>query len=99
MADIEKRVDKLEEKVAQLELDINKSLGQIQSDLAEIKTCVKSTAENDNLKNKIIEKDVKNNTQRIEKLEQIVSKVCWTVALAIITLIGGALIYYIKNGI
>ena len=98
MADIEQRVDKLEEKVAKLELNITTSLGKIETDLMEIKSYVKSSSKNDDLKNDLIIKDVKSNTERISKLEGIVSKICWTVALAIISLIGGAIVYYIKNG-
>lgn len=99
MVDFEDRLGKLEEKVKEIEIGITKSLGKIEKDLIEIKSYVKSNSGNDDLKNDLIKKDVKANSDRITRLEEIVSKICWTVALSIFTLVGGAVIYYIKNGI
>lgn len=97
MADIEQRVDRLEEKVAKLELDINTSLGKIESDLTEIKTYVKSNSQNDELKNELIIKDVKSNSDRIGKLEGNQAKIVWAFVMAFLGLIGEAVIYYIQN--
>lgn len=97
MADIEKRVDKLEEKVAQLELNINSSLGDIKTDLAEIKTYVQSNSNSNDLKNNLIEKDVVSNTERIKKLEDNQSKIAWAIIMSVIGLIGEAVLFYLKS--
>lgn len=97
MADIEKRVDKLEEKVAQLELNINHSLGDIKTDLTEIKSYVQNNSSNNDLKNNLIEKDVKNNAERIKKIEDNQSKIVWSIIMSIIGLIGEAILFYIKS--
>ena len=97
MADIAKRVDRLEEKVAQLELSINASLGDIKTDLTEIKSYVQNNSSNNDLKNNLIEKDVKNNAERIKKIEDNQSKIVWTVILAVIALVGEAVLFYIKS--
>ena len=98
MADLESRVGKLEDKVKELEINITKSLGKIETDLMEIKSYVKNNSNNDDLKNDLIKKDVESNSKRIAKLEDIVSKIFWTVAFAILGLIGGAIVFYIKYG-
>lgn len=97
MADIEQRVDKLEDKVAQLELNINSSLGDIKTDLTEIKTYVQTNSNNNDLKNNLIEKDVVNNTERIKKLEDNQAKIVWTIILAVIGIIGEAVLFYLKS--
>ena len=100
MADIEeikKDVDRLKEKVADIELSITKSLGEIKSDLSEIKAFMKNNTQNDDLKNELIVKDVKSNTERISKLEGNQSKIVWAFVMAFLGLIGEAVIYYIQN--
>ena len=97
MADIEERVDRLEEKVAKLEIDITKSLGEIKTDLHEIKSTLKGNSSEDDLKNKLIEKDIKSNNERITKLENNQAKIVWTIVLAVIGLVGKALIDYIQR--
>lgn len=97
MADIEQRVDKLEDKVAQLELNINSSLGDIKTDLTEIKTYVQTNSNNNDLKNNLIEKDVANNTERIKKLEDNQAKIAWAIILAVIGIIGEAVLFYLKS--
>lgn len=98
MADLEGRVEKLEEKVRQLEIDINKSLSDIKASLSEIKTSLKENSNNGDLKNNLIEKDVKINSDRITKLEGIVSKITWGIVLEVLGLAGAAIIYYVKTG-
>lgn len=97
MADIEQRVDKLEDKVARLELNINSSLGDIKTDLTEIKTYVQTNSNNNDLKNNLIEKDVVNNTERIKKLEDNQAKIVWTIILAVIGIIGETVLFYLKS--
>lgn len=99
MADIEQRVDSLEKEFIQWKLDLNKFMGKIEKDLVEIKACVTNSSSTDDLKNDIIKKDVNSNTNRIMKLEEIVSKICWGIVFAVIGLAGGAIVYYIKVGI
>lgn len=97
MADIEQRVDKLEEKVARLELNINNSLGDIKTDLTEIKTYVQTNSSNNDLKNNLIEKDVVSNKERIKKLEDNQSKIAWAIIMSVIGLIGEAVLFYLKS--
>ena len=97
MADIEQRVDKLEEKVARLELNINKSLGDIKTDLTEIKTYVQTNSSNNDLKNNLIEKDVVSNKERIKKLEDNQSKIAWAIIMSVIGLISEAVLFYLKS--
>lgn len=104
MADLENRVDKLEEKVRQLEIDITKSLGEIKTDLAEIKTALKSGTADDDLKNELIkkdieilQKDVKLNSERTEKLENNHSKIVWTFVTAFIGILIEAVVFYIRT--
>ena len=97
MADIEQRVDKLEEKVARLELNINNSLGDIKTDLTEIKTYVQTNSSNNDLKNNLIEKDVVSNEERIKKLEDNQSKIAWAIIMSVIGLIGEAVLFYLKS--
>ena len=92
MADLETRVDKLEEKVEQLEKDINDSLGEIKTDLTEIKGLIEKDSS-------VIELKVKTNSERITKLENIVSKLTWTIVLGVVGIAASAIVYYIKTGI
>lgn len=97
MADLEQRVDKLEEKVAHLELTISKSLGEIKQDLTEIKTYMEKEDENGDLKNKLIEQKVDNNKERITKLEEGRSKIVWAFASAFIGLLVEAVALYLRT--
>lgn len=97
MADLEDRVEKLEEKVKQLEIDINKSLGEIKESLTEIKTVLNANSDSGDLKNKLIEKDVKINTEKIKALEGNQSKVVWTFVTAFLGLAIEAVVFYIRT--
>lgn len=77
MADLETRVEKLENEFVELKLHINSSLSDIHTDVAEIKSLVKSNDNTGELKNEIIKKDVVSNTARIKKLENNQSKLIW----------------------
>lgn len=77
MADLEKRVEKLETEFIELKLHINSSLAEIHADVSEIKNLVKNNDDTGELKNEIIKKDVISNTARIKKLENNQSKLIW----------------------
>lgn len=97
MADLEERVTNLENKVRELEININNSLNEIKIQLTEISTSLKSNSNNGDLKNELIEKDVKSNTKDIEKLKDNQGKVVWAIIMAFLGLIGEAVIYFIQN--
>ena len=90
--DIKKDVDKLKEKVTELEKGIVTSLGDIKVDLTEIKGYVKSGDD-------VMNEKMKNYEDRISKLEDIVSKITWSIVLEVIGLVGAAVVFYIKSGI
>lgn len=87
MADLENRVKELEKKVNKLELDINMSLSEIKTSLVEIKSCVQNSDDHGELKNQLIEKDVKSNTTRIKKIEENQSKFVWAIILEVISIV------------
>lgn len=104
MADLEKRVDKLEEKVNKMELELNGSLQEIKSDINEIKAILCANTDNGDLKNQLIEKDIKLNAERIDnvsdrtrKLEENQSKLVWILIGEVVSVLAGAIIYYIKS--
>lgn len=97
MADLEERVSNLEKKINELELNINKSLNEIKVSLTEISTTLKNNASSGDLKNELIEKDVKSNTKRIDVLEGNQNRIIWVIVMAVIGLIGEAVIYYLQN--
>ena len=97
MADLEERVTNLENKVRELEININNSLNEIKIQLTEISTSLKSNSNSGDLKNELIEKDVKANTKDIEKLKENQNKVVWSIILAFLGLIGEAVVYFIQN--
>lgn len=97
MADLEERVTNLENKVRELEININNSLNEIKIQLTEISTALKSNSNSGDLKNELIEKDVKQNSKDIEKLKENQGKVVWAIIIAFLGLVGEALVYYIQN--
>lgn len=97
MADLEERVSNLEKKISELELNINKSLNEIKVSLTEISTTLRSSANSGDLKNELIEKDVKSNSKRIDALEGNQNKIIWVIVMAVIGLIGEAVVYYLQN--
>ncbi len=96
MADLEERVQKLEDKVKDLEININKSLAEIKISLSEIKTTLLGSTSSGDLKNELIEKDVKSNTKRIDALEGNQNKIVWTIVLAVVGVVGEAVYYFIQ---
>lgn len=96
MADLESRVDKLEEKVKELELDITKSLDDLKSDMTEIKTILEKDTNVSDLQKEVISKDILSNTTRIKKLEDTQSKFFWLIVGEIVTVVGGLIVAAIK---
>lgn len=92
LEDIKKDVDKLKEKFAELEKGIATSLGEIKIDLTEIKGYVRSGDD-------VMNEKMRNYEERIAKLENIVSKLTWTIVLGVIGVTASAIVYYIKTGI
>ncbi len=97
MADLEQRVKDLEDKVKDLEININKSLNEIKLSLAEITATLKSNTNSGDLKNELIEKDVKKNSEDIKALKENQSKVVWAIVMAFLGIAGEAIIYFIHN--
>ena len=97
MADLESRVEKVEEKIRELELSINKSLSDIKVSLTEIKTSLQSNTSSEDLKNDMIKKDVENLEKRTKQLEDNQSKIIWTVVLGVLALVGRTVVYFIQN--
>lgn len=100
---IEERVDKLEKKFEELEKNLNSSLLEIKSDLAEIKSCLKNNDNTGDLKNALIEKDIKALEDRIKTAETEIKEEKeskkWIIRLVLGTIIGLVLetvAFYIK---
>lgn len=96
MADLESRVEKLEEKIQKIELDITGSLNELKLDMIEIKDCLKSNSNDGDLKNQLIEKDVQRNTARIKKLENNQMKFVWLIIGEVVTVVGTAIVATIQ---
>jgi len=104
MADLEQRVDELERKFRELEKSINESLAEIKVSLAEISATLKSSNNSGDLKNELIEKDVKANTEKIEVVSERTGKLedsnKWLVRLILGSIIGlvlEAVAFYIRT--
>lgn len=97
MADLEERVTDLENKVKDLEININKSLNDIKLQLIEISASLKSNDSSGELKNQLIEKDVRKNAEDIKDLKEGRNKMVWAIVIAFIGLVGEAVIYYLQN--
>lgn len=100
MVDIEevkKDVDDLKEKYAKLELGITTSLGDIKSDLVEIKAFMQNNNKTNDLKNELIKQKVDKNTEDIKAVKDAQGKIIWTIILGVVALIGRAVIYYVQN--
>ena len=102
--ELEERVKDLEDKVKNLEININKSLSDIKISLAEISASIKSSSNSEDLKNELIEKDVKANNDFIHKVENRVKELedsnKWLVRLILGSIIGlvlEAVAFYMKT--
>lgn len=90
MADIEIRMDKLEDKVSQLEKEITTSLGYIKEELVEIKGYVQGG-------DKLVDEKIRNHEEKIKSLENNQSKFVWAIILEFLGLIFGAIKFYLMS--
>lgn len=102
--ELEERVKDLEDKVKNLEININKSLSDIKISLAEISASIKNSNNSGDLKNELIEKDVKANNDNIKKVEGRVKELedsnKWLIRLILGSIIGlvlEAVAFYLKT--
>lgn len=102
--ELEDRVKDLEDKVKNLEININKSLSDIKISLAEISASIKSSNNSGDLKNELIEKDVKANAEKVNAVSDRVGKLedsnKWLVRLILGSIVGlvlEAVAFYIKT--
>lgn len=104
MADLEQRVDELEKRFRELEKNMNESLAEIKVSLAEILATLKNSNNSGDLKNELIEKDVKANNEKIKVVEDRTNKLedsnKWLVRLILGSIIGlvlEAVAFYIRT--
>lgn len=98
MADLESRVEKLEEQIQDLRLTVNNSLNDIKLDVKEIKACLKGDTETETLQKQLIQKDVLSNSERIKKLEDNQSKVVWAIIGEVLALVFMAVKTFLQMG-
>lgn len=88
MADIEIRVDKLEEKVVNMEKMMTSSLGDIKKDLVEIKGYVQGG-------DRLVDEKIRHLEEKVKNLEGNQSKFVWTIVLEFLALAFAGIKYYI----
>ena len=88
MADLEEVVrelkakyDELNEKVRDIEINTTRYLSDIKIALAEIKGLVEKDKEVGNKDNDIIMAKVKDNSERLDRIEGIISKITWIIVI------------------
>jgi len=96
----------LENKVQEMKTDQNKikedhdnlkdSVNTIQIGIAEIKVMLKERLEQENLKNDLLSKDIKNHEQRIKKIEDNTQWLWRTLVSSILTIVVGAIVFVVK---
>lgn len=104
MADLEERMDKLEKRqddlkneVVKIHMSYGQDIAEIRSSLAIIKEKVTQSDNQGELKNRLIDKDVENNTKRIQKLEDNQSKLVWAIVLEVLGLVGSVIVTVISK--
>lgn len=99
-------INDLENKVQEMKTDQNKikedhenlkdSVNTIQIGIAEIKIMLKERLEQENLKNDLLSKDIKNHEQRIKKIEDNTQWLWRTLVSSILTIVVGAIVFVVK---
>lgn len=99
-------INDLENKVQEMKTDQNKikedhenlkdSVNIIQIGIAEIKIMLKERLEQENLKNDLLSKDIKNHEQRIKKIEDNTQWIWRTLASSILTIVIGVIVFVVK---
>lgn len=99
-------INDLENKVQEMKMDQNKikedhenlkdSVNIIQIGIAEIKIMLKERLEQENLKNDLLSKDIKNHEQRIKKIEDNTQWLWRTLVSSILTIVIGVIVFVVK---
>lgn len=99
-------INDLENKVQEMKTDQNKikedhenlkdSVNIIQIGIAEIKIMLKERLEQENLKNDLLSKDIKNHEQRIKKIEDNTQWLWRTLGSSILTIVVGTIVFVVK---
>lgn len=99
-------INDLENKVQEMKTDQNKikedhenlkdSVNTIQIGIAEIKIMLKERLEQENLKNDLLSKDIKNHEQRIKKIEDNTQWLWRTLVSSILTIVIGVIVFVVK---
>jgi hypothetical protein len=99
-------INDLENKVQEMKMDQNKikedhenlkdSVNIIQIGIAEIKIMLKERLEQENLKNDLLSKDIKNHEQRIKKIEDNTQWLWRTLVSSILTIVVGTIVFVVK---
>lgn len=99
-------INDLENKVQEMKTDQNKikedhenlkdSVNIIQIGVAEIKIMLKERLEQENLKNDLLSKDIKNHEQRIKKIEDNTQWLWRTLVSSILTIVVGTIVFVVK---
>lgn len=99
-------INDLENKVQEMKTDQNKikedhenlkdSVNIIQIGIAEIKIMLKERLEQENLKNDLLSKDIKNHEQRIKKIEDNTQWLWRTLLSSILTIVVGTIVFVVK---
>lgn len=99
-------INDLENKVQEMKTDQNKikedhenlkdSVNIIQIGIAEIKIMLKEKLEQENLKNDLLSKDIKNHEQRIKKIEDNTQWLWRTLVSSILTIVVGTIVFVVK---
>lgn len=99
-------INDLENKVQEMKTDQNKikedhenlkdSVNIIRIGIAEIKIMLKERLEQENLKNDLLSKDIKNHEQRIKKIEDNTQWLWRTLVSSILTIVIGVIVFVVK---
>lgn len=99
-------INDLENKVQEMKTDQNKikedhenlkdSVNIIQIGIAEIKIMLEEKLEQENLKNDLLSKDIKNHEQRIKKIEDNTQWLWRTLVSSILTIVIGVIVFVVK---
>lgn len=95
--EIEQRVSKLEKEQTELKEFVNKSIGEIQTGIAEIKIMLQERLIQNDLKNDLLAKDINSQNERLKKIEDSQQWLWRTVAGSIVSIIIGAIVFVVKT--
>lgn len=99
MKDLENKVNEMKTDQDKIKVDyenLKDSITPIQIGIAEIKVMLKERLEQENLKNDLLSKDIKNHELRIKKIEDNNQWLWRTIIASIITIVIGAITFTVK---